>query len=165
MFYNVQIHFSPAGKARAWQPVLWSNFTELKTVNPSPLTQTQSEGSVYSGPALGTRSSKVAIVNKREELLLFALTINVLISFLDDMIKLSVKKTKWTILLARTRALKVNGTFEKRAQVKRRNSHAWAELNYSTSVIMRRTLNFLIWFSQVDTLIITEKCGKWVGFG
>lgn len=115
MFYNVQIHFSPAGKARAWQPVLWPNFTKLKTVNPSPLTQTPSEGRVYSGPALGARSSKVAIVNKREELLLFALKINVSIIFLDDMIKLSVKKTKWTVLLARTRALKVKGTFEKRA--------------------------------------------------
>ena len=38
------------------------------------------------------------------------------ISFLDDMIKLSVKKTKWTRLLARTRARKVNGTFEKRVR-------------------------------------------------
>lgn len=136
---------------------LVTEFYWTKDCQPFPLTQTQSEGRVYSGPALGARSSKVAIVNKREELLLFALKINVSISFLDDMIKLSVKKTKWTVLLARTRALKVKGTLEKRARVKRRNSHAWAELNYCTSVIMRRTLNFLIWFSQVDTLIITEK--------
>ena len=84
-------------------------------------------GDTYLVP--GARFSKVPIINGPVKLLLFAWKIEVSIVLHSYMIKLSVNETKWSILLARTRALilfisipifdfgpkKVIGTFKKRA--------------------------------------------------
>ena len=73
---------------------LLTEFHRIKDCQPFPFNANTVRRTRIFGPCPRGRSSKVAIVNKREELLLFALKINVSIIFLDDMIKLSVKKTK-----------------------------------------------------------------------
>ena len=58
----------------------------------------------YTGP--GARLSKVPIINGPGELLLFTFKIEVSIVLQINMIKLSVNKTKWTSLSARTRGIR-----------------------------------------------------------
>ena len=53
----------------------------------------------------GARFSKVPIINGPGKLPPFTLKIEVFNSFVSNVIKLSVNETKWSSLLARTRAL------------------------------------------------------------